>query len=343
MAQKNKLPSKAQIDKSGELLKLDLPAKQLSQPLSVLSDWRSYHSGPLSNFAKTLKRRAVKISEDPDVLVAQRLKRTSSIQLKLRKHKTMRLSTMQDIGGVRAILKNTEDVYKLYNLYIKSKKIHKLHSYNDYISQPKGDGYRGIHLVYQLNKDPSLFIEIQMRSHLQHIWATGVEVFGTLRNSSFKSGYGEKKWLEFFLYLSAVFAIKENSPIPLVVSKNKILSRTKKLIKSLKVIEQLSVYTAVYDLTTQIEMRGRKGNYSLITLDSDKKKIQFQNFSSKDSGVANKEYIKLEEQYFYNPNVNIVLVNTSDVKKLKASYPNYFMDTQLLIQNLSLLVMDESL
>ena len=29
-------------------------------------------------------------------------------------------------------------------------------------------------------------MEIQLRSQLQHIWATGVEVFGTLKNSSFK-------------------------------------------------------------------------------------------------------------------------------------------------------------
>jgi ppGpp synthetase/RelA/SpoT-type nucleotidyltranferase len=66
-----------------------------------------------------LKIRAQKISND--VIVAQRLKRTPSILLKLANHKTMRLSTMQDIGGLRAILKSTENVYELLNLYKKSK------------------------------------------------------------------------------------------------------------------------------------------------------------------------------------------------------------------------------
>lgn len=93
----------------------------------------------------------------------------------------MRLSTMQDIGGLRAILDSSEEVYSLLELYRRSRSKHSLFSLNDYIQKPKEDGYRSIHLVYKLKKDPSIFLEIQLRSQLQHIWATGVEVFGTLK------------------------------------------------------------------------------------------------------------------------------------------------------------------
>lgn len=104
----------------------------------------------------------------------------------------MRLSAMQDIGGLRAILDSESEVNELIELYRKSKTRHILFGLNDYIEKSKVDGYRCVHLVYKVNKTPNIFIEIQVISNLQHIWATGVEVFGTLKNSSFKSGHGEK-------------------------------------------------------------------------------------------------------------------------------------------------------
>jgi putative GTP pyrophosphokinase len=82
---------------------------------------------------------------------------------------------MQDIGGLRIVLSNVEQVYKLVDLYRKSKSRHTLFAIHDYISSPKKDGYRSVHLIYKLEKTPAVFLEIQVRSYLQHIWATGVE------------------------------------------------------------------------------------------------------------------------------------------------------------------------
>ena len=49
-----------------------------------------------------------------------------------------------------------------------------------------------------------------------------------------------------------------------------------------------------------------------------------------------------EEKKNYNDiNVNVVLVNTGDVKKLEASYPNYFMDTRTLVRYLSEIILDK--
>ena len=140
---------------------------------------------------------------------------------------------------------------------------------------PKKDGYRSIHLVYKLARTPNLFLEIQLRSQLQHIWATGVEVFGTLQNSSFKSGQGSKKWLDFFALLSSAFAIKENKPTlksHAEFSTNDLMTMLQKEIQQLQVIENLSVYTAVYTFSKNISA-GRKGNYSLILLNSRDKTI----------------------------------------------------------------------
>lgn len=333
--------SKTKIDQAGEVLKNKTSTTEdITKALDVLSSWRAYHAIPLDTFATVLRQRVQKISDK--AIVAQRLKRTSSILLKLSNHKTMRLSAMQDIGGLRAILDTTEDVYKLLNLYKKSKSKHSLFSQDDYIEAPKKDGYRSIHLVYKLVKNPDLFLEIQLRSQLQHIWATGVEVFGTLQNSSFKSGHGSKKWLEFFSLLSSVFAIKENRPLLKIhsaFSKEDLIVRVQREIQELQVIENLSVYTAVYKTISKSASKGRKGHYALIILNSRENTISLETYGASQFEAAAKAYLNLERAHFEDRQINVVLVNTGDIKKLELSYPNYFMDTKTLVQKLSLIVM----
>ena len=59
----------------------------------------------------------------------------------------MKLTTMQDIGGVRAVLKTVEDVYKLAAEYkTKSRFAHELIDEKNYIQDPRDeDGYRSLH------------------------------------------------------------------------------------------------------------------------------------------------------------------------------------------------------
>lgn len=336
--------SKSKIDKAGELLKgFPNSRNEMSEAWDILSNWRAMHAMPLDTFAKVLKTRAQKVSEH--AIIAQRLKRTPSILLKLSNHKTMRLSTMQDIGGLRVILETTEEVYKLLDLYKNSRSKHALFSLDDYICEPKKDGYRSVHLVYKLAKNPSLFLEIQFRSQLQHIWATGVEVFGTLKNSSFKSGQGSQKWLEFFSLLSSVFAIKEGRPTlkqHRFLSKSELIEQLKGKITGLQVIDNLNVYTAVYTtLFSRKSAKGRKGHYSLILLNSRENTITLKTYGANQFDTAAQAYLDLERDHFNDKQINIVLVNTGNVKKLEESYPNYFMDTKILVRYLSQIMLEK--
>ena len=333
--------SKSKIDKAGELLKNKVcSGDDFTGALEVLSNWRAYHAMPLDTFAQVLKSRVQKVNST--AIVAQRLKRTPSILLKLSNHKTMRLSTMQDIGGLRAILDTTEEVYGLLELYKNSRSKHTLFSLNDYIETPKDDGYRSIHMVYKLKREPSLFLEIQLRSQLQHIWATGVEVFGTLQNSSFKSGHGSKSWLDFFSLLSSVFAIKEKRS---TLKKHKSITQeglvkaTQKAIQELQVIENLSAYTTAYKIISKNTATGRRGSYSLILLNSRENTVSYKAYGASQFNNAVQAYLDLERKHFNDKQINVVLVNTGDIKRLEESYPNYFMDTKILVRDLSLLVM----
>ncbi|HGU1538836.1 TPA: GTP pyrophosphokinase, partial [Escherichia coli] len=74
---------------------------------------------------------------------------------------------------------------------------------------PKPSGYSGIHLAYSCfdeengnNPWSKTKIEVQLRTELQHAWATSLEIIDTLENIKLKtSNEGHPEWRRFF-YLS---------------------------------------------------------------------------------------------------------------------------------------------
>ena len=208
------VPSKSSVHKAGSILrKENATSEELEQALTTLSRWRALHSYPINTFQAYLRLK-VKKSDYDDPIIAQRLKRLPSIIQKLKRYPRMGLETMQDIGGLRVILK---DVSMVYNLYSSLSKAHFKHipllPPNDYIKNPKPDGYRSLHQVYKYvnNNHPELnvlHIEIQIRTSLQHAWATAVETLGIVEKSSFKTGEGDEKFKRFFKLSSALFSME---------------------------------------------------------------------------------------------------------------------------------------
>ena len=152
-------------------------------------------------------------------IFATHIKRLESIGKKLEKHDEMKLTQMQDIGGLRAILPKLSDVSALVEKYDTMYLNHEQVKRNDYITAPKPDGYRSFHLIYKyhgkLPQYDDLKLEIQIRSELQHAWATAVETVGIFTRQALKSSEGDEDWLRFFALASSVIAERENSsPIP---------------------------------------------------------------------------------------------------------------------------------
>jgi ppGpp synthetase/RelA/SpoT-type nucleotidyltranferase len=94
------------------------------EALSIVNNWRSSHNFPLNTFHVGLKRRCKQI--DSGSFTAQRIKRLSSIELKLRRFPAMTLSQMQDIGGCRAIVTTCSHVKQLAQAYTESEIKHAL-------------------------------------------------------------------------------------------------------------------------------------------------------------------------------------------------------------------------
>ncbi|MBF7071231.1 RelA/SpoT domain-containing protein [Aliarcobacter butzleri] len=136
--------SKNNVKKAGKQL-IDEPTNE--QALEILSYWRSTHEKPLSYAVNYIEKLAKKHLGNGNYILAHRPKRTSSIINKLRRFNEngMQLSTMQDIAGCRLILKDMADLNRILKILTNSAKVFSIR--NDYIKEPKSDGYRSIHLV----------------------------------------------------------------------------------------------------------------------------------------------------------------------------------------------------
>ena len=186
--------SKKRVNKSGSYLAHNtintVNESEFDENLEIFNNWRALHSYPMNIIYMNLNRRIKKLGIQ-DAIIVQRLKRSPSILNKLNRFKDMQLSRMQDIGGVRIIVKKISDIYKIRD-DINNAFPHKICYEKNYINNPKEDGYRCLHMIFEIKnlndeKYNGLNIELQIRTELQHQWATAVEILGLYKNVSYKS------------------------------------------------------------------------------------------------------------------------------------------------------------
>lgn len=314
--------------------------------MDILSNWRSSHSFPLQVFATRLSRLTKQI--DPNALVARRLKRVPSIIKKLKRDQTrnMDMARMQDIGGCRAVLNSMTEVGAILDTYKKRDKgtYHKLKNKKDYIKSPKGDGYRGVHLIYKYFSDKNkeydgLLVEIQIRTKLQHYWATAVETVDHFTRQAIKSNEGERDWIEFFKLASSVFANIEVAPIvpDTPNSPKELREKIQALAGSLKVVKKMNEWTKIHKIIEDFEKNSKiQYGFYLLNLDLLTKELKITAYKKDEEGLANAEYSKHEERMLANKeDRDIVLVSAETTKELRKAYPNYFLDAKEFVNVLS--------
>jgi Region found in RelA / SpoT proteins len=191
---------------------------EVRQAFKIANNFRSAHVYPM----RSVRGHLIWCMRDHDLhgMTVARLKRMQAIRRKLaRENFSIHLNTIQDIGGCRVIMPSIQDVRSLIDV-LKERSRHELRGEDDYIQRPKDDGYRSHLLKYAYcGRDGAVIhdgrrIEVQVRSRLQHSWATAVESVGLFRGEYLKGDMGNAEWLRLFKLMSAEFAVAEECPEP---------------------------------------------------------------------------------------------------------------------------------
>lgn len=321
--------SNNQINKSGKILSsAKTDSEEYAAALDLINAWRFEHRYALDVFRDLLMEKARLI--DINFIFASRLKKIDSVRDKLSREPRMQLSGMQDIGGCRLIFSRIEDVYEMADALLSMKSKHILKRKTDYIESPRNSGYRSYHLVYEYHNGgtaaENLKIEIQIRTYLEHIWATSVESASIIAKAPLKASRGAEYWLDFFRLVSSFFALQERKPhIPgTPLTKTEIVKSIHEIDNEHNILGQLNALNKWIKRTESGYGMGEPDvPYFLLRIsDNDADYTPFEDYEK-----AYEAYTKAERSY----GDNAVLVSTNSAETLRRAYPNYFIDIDTFI------------
>lgn len=326
-----------QINKAGEVIMTSKDSQEVTLAIEMLNDWRTNHLVPLNLLGNEVIQILFENNITP-ILTSQRLKRLTSIQYKLDLNPTMKLGGMQDIGGFRIILKDVSSLQKTLTLL--SNKIitnFTLEKINNYVQEPKSSGYRSIHFIYKYHSDNNahdrLRVELQIRTKLQHNWATAVETASLHTKTSLKSSQGEDKWLIFFKVVSSLFAIKEKLPVMTEHQNNTMRELMVKCHTLNTKFKFCDILRALRVTVHFIEQNSLDKEYYIIAINFETMRVNIHTYDKEDENEASEQYSELEKDMEDNKNA-VVLVSVSSIKDLRNAYPSYFLDTSEFIRAL---------
>lgn len=321
--------TKGEISRAGRtLIDRNASVEQRSWALDVMSNWRAAQAYPMHALLMMLRKKATDI--DTNAVVVQRHKRAPSIIGKLTRFPKMELSRMQDIGGCRAIVSSVRDVQRLNEHIQTSRTRNELHREYNYIAEPKESGYRGIHLTYKYNGEKTeyngYFVEVQLRSKVQHAWATTVEIVDTFTDQALKSSKGTQDWLKFFRMASAEFARLEKCPPGAHVEGIDTHAELSRLAHQLNVVKRLNAFAV--SANHIIQKSDNKTDYFLLELTDEGSKILVTQYKTSDFERATTAYLQKEKQAKSDSTNDVVLVAAGSMQALQNAYPNYFADSR---------------
>lgn len=308
-------------------------------------NFREAHNIIIKLFTIELK----KVNFSKQHLTASRNKRIETIISKLCRPEKPKLDRIHDIAGTRIIFENIKslenyiDILENTELVNFKEKINEDKNRYNYIKNPKSDGYRSIHKVFYYSSNipystlneksfnlENKKIELQLRTRLQHIWATTVEIYDIINKSNIKTGTHNKLETKeglFFKNCSLVFeGIESNDVEKIKININEIF-RDKDLVeiynrlKGIKNIKNIQLPKTlgsdeVFILITDLN----KGKTTFFTTDPIEKN------DKQDTFLINASYRRLEEKNTKGEYI-LLLLTLGDIKKLKNVYPNYFLNT----------------
>lgn len=329
------VPKAEAVIRAGDLLRVAIPADRVAsayEAFGVGHQWRAAHVPPMHSMRLGLG--AISRAICPEAIVAGRIKSMVSIRRKLRRTR-LPLWEMQDVAGIRAIVSTQDQVEGVARRYMDGATRHRIAGQDDYISSPKVSGYRSRHLIMRFagEGDTAAYskrsVEIQIRTALQHSWATALEAVGLMRGEDLKAGEGDEEWLRLFRLMSAQFADDEGLP----VVPGQPADRNERL-KQIRILESYLGALAVLDGYKHAIKRVKSGALGtggrfIVTFDRDRREVSVASMSSIEAFIRNGRSSDVGKSHS-------VVVEVDNVDALAAAYPNYFADVTLFASKLRL-------
>lgn len=329
--------SKKEVVKAGKVLREDIvmDAEVLDRiqnehmgvllAFRIAHNWRDAHMWPLLRVRQELSGKVRSIEHG--AVTAARLKRMASIRRKLRRPIT--LYQMQDIAGCRVILRSMKEVNRLVGIYHGGGSRHAIQSEDDYILTPKPDGYRSHHIILKFcgTDEAEIYnrqtVELQIRTRLQHAWATAVEAVGLIRHENIKGGGGDADWRRFFELMSTELAYIEGCElVPTAnMSRDDVQKEIRDLSKRIKAVSTLETYNRAINYA--VGYGNTNARYFLLQFNYETQQVSVEPFFSFD--IGSQRYIEEEKK---QGRMNSVLVEVNKVSDLKKAFPNYFLDVR---------------
>lgn len=323
---------------------------QIRDAFTIANHWRDSHAFPMKSMGSSM-RAHIRL-RDLNGFTAARVKRMNAIRGKLRRmsgrRRPLGLADFQDLGGCRAIMHTMGDAATLIEA-IKGRFRHHMWSEDDYIHDARLTGYRCHHLKFEFvgRGDTTVYngrrIELQVRTDLQHSWATAVEAIGMFLGEELKSGKGSKEWLRLLALVSAEFAEAEGcDPAKGMPGRAERIRELKDLngeLGAIKILDNLS--TAVFWSQDAINPE-RKPSYYLLQYDNETKQVHVTPQYTSRYAFTSYEDAESPDNISGLEKSNIVLVEADKMDNLTKAYPNYFGDVQLFKMQLNALIAGEA-
>lgn len=324
------LPSKTKIDKSGLALaktkfKDEVDFIELEE---TFDEYRKEHLQPLSE--TTLELQQLLTNYGAPYYIAQRLKRKPQIIRKLNRL-SVRLTQLQDIGGCRIIVQRNSDVDKLYKYLVNTvgaQNVFTIDRSTDYREKGRDDtGYRALHVIL---KRSGVYLELQIRSRIQHYWAESIERTSVIYGYHLKESEGSPQVIQYFKTLSDVFFEIEAGREPSIEHRlqvDALRSVCEEIIRGSdrhKVFDSFVNEDIILTLTEK-ESRNPAGlNNWILVFDWNAGAFVSWDIVSRNPSDAVETYIEYERMFPVESGYEVVLVGSSEVATVRQTHSHYF-------------------
>ena len=326
--------SRKQVEKAGRAIRKNEGDHE--HAVAVIQNYRAAHLYPLQIIKNLIWKHVRKLNLLETATIVRRLKRLPTIIDKLQRQSldgktdnAISLKRMHDIGGCRVIVDNLNDLYALNTSLDASKTMHGVKVY-DYIQTPKPTGYRGIHRVYksyenvQAHEWKGFQIEVQLRTRMQHLWATTVEIVDIIEKETLKTNpqAANSSWKRLFVIMGEFLAVKDCSSSLTSEQAQAYVNELTALNKELSAYHKLDVFNSAFKMD-EIKNKSKSSGFTLLVFNNELQTGNAFLYSANKKEAALRRYAELEK----NEGCNVLLVAGSDLKSIEKAYPNYINDT----------------